>query len=80
MTRNEPFRLEGVDYTIEGLKALRVELISIRDESMNQWPDAIEFTVVMSHTIAVLAYFIEKEEMDDRAEAVIWDGIQEDES
>lgn len=53
-------KVEGVDYTAEGITLLRDELIVIRDESMNQWPEAIPVTVVLSHTIAVLGWVVEE--------------------
>lgn len=53
------FKVDGVDYSKPGVAALRQELINIRQASFNQWPEAIEITLVLSHTIAILAFFLE---------------------
>lgn len=53
-------KVEGVDYSREGINALREELIALRDESMNYWPQAVQMTVVLSHTIAILAWVTEE--------------------
>lgn len=47
--------VDGVDYSVEGIAALREELVVFRNNSMDQWPEAIPFTLAMSHTIALLA-------------------------
>ena len=54
-----PLKVEGIDYSIEGIRALREEMIKFREASYNQWPEAIPFTVAMTHVIALMAYFIE---------------------
>ena len=54
-----PFKVEGIDYTPEGIENLRQELIKYRDAALKQ--AAFEETVVLSHTIALLAYLIERE-------------------
>jgi hypothetical protein len=54
---DDTFKVEGVDYTPEGIRALRGDCIRVRDESMGQWPEAIPFTVMMSHVIAHLANY-----------------------
>ena len=40
--------------TKEDVEALREEVIKWRDESFNQWPEAIPFTTTASHLIAAL--------------------------
>lgn len=62
-----PVKVEGIDYTPEGIRELREELISYRDESMKQWPEAIPFTTAITHTIALLSFLAEVEE--ERADA-----------
>ncbi len=52
-------KVEGVDYTPEGVRELRKKLIEYRDKSMEQWPEAIPFTVDMSHTIALMEHLAE---------------------
>jgi hypothetical protein len=42
------------------ISAIREQVIGWRDESMKQWPEAIDFTIVASHLIAVLAGVIEQ--------------------
>lgn len=61
-----PFKVEGVDYTPDGVENLRQELIRFRDNSMEQWPEAIPFTVAMTHTIALLAYLKEVETNEEK--------------
>lgn len=53
---NEPTKVEGVDYSPEGIEAVREQVIVWRDNSYEQWPQAIDFTVVATHLIALLAY------------------------
>jgi hypothetical protein len=53
----EKVEVDGVDYTPEGIRAMREVCIEYREESMNQWPDAIPFTVAMSHVIALLSNY-----------------------
>ena len=52
-------KIEGIDYTIEGIESVRKELVGMRDNSMKQWPEAIPVTVLLSHVIALLAYLID---------------------
>lgn len=61
-----PFKVEGVDYTPDGIENLRQDLIRFRDNSMEQWPEAIPFTVAMTHTIALLTYLKEVEENEEK--------------
>lgn len=58
----EPIKVEGVDYSPEGVEAIRQECIGWRDESYHQWPDAIPFTVGISHVIALLEHLKELKE------------------
>ncbi len=51
--------VDGVDYTREGIENVRAELIKMRDESMKQWPDAIPISLLLSHTLALLARLAE---------------------
>ena len=48
-----------VDYTRKGIESIRNELIMARNESMEQWPEAIAVTLLLSHTIALLARLFE---------------------
>jgi hypothetical protein len=57
MTRPEPFRVEGIDYTPEGIEYLRGDLVAFRDHALTA--GAMEHAVLLSHTIALLAYLIE---------------------
>jgi len=52
-----PFKFEGIDYTPEGIEALRQEMIRYRDEAMNQMEFGV--AVALSHTIAILAYTVD---------------------
>lgn len=54
-------RVEGVDYSTEGVAALREELIKMRDAAFNFWPEGIDATLVLSHTIAILSGYKETE-------------------
>ena len=54
-----PIQVDGVDYSPEGIEDLRQELIKMRDNSMDQWPEAIPVTVALTHAIALLAYLRE---------------------
>jgi hypothetical protein len=54
---DDTFKVEGVDYTPEGIRLLREDCILVRNESMGQWPEAVPFTVMMSHVIAHLANY-----------------------
>lgn len=55
-----PFKIDGIDYTREGIEEIRKTLGIVRDRSMKDadW-HAVAFT---SHVIALLAYLIELEE------------------
>ncbi len=55
--------VDGVDTTTEGVKALRDEVIKLRDASMRKWPDTIEETVILTHVIVVLAQYQDGDEL-----------------
>lgn len=54
-----PLKIEGIDYSPEGIEGVREALISMRADAMKQWPAGIEATLIMSHAIAQLAYLKE---------------------
>jgi hypothetical protein len=60
--------ISDVTLTKEDLKRVRESVIGWRDESMNQWPDAIPFTLQATTLISILAQVIE-EYPDDRKSA-----------
>lgn len=51
------FKVEGIDYTPEGIAALRAELIHFRRDAMDQ--AAFGVVVILTHAIALLAYLKE---------------------
>ena len=56
-------KVDGVDYTAEGIASVRAKMIEYRDASFDQWPEAIEFTTVASHVIVAISRY-------ERAESV----------
>lgn len=52
-----PLKVEGIDYTPEGVAELREAVIELRDEALKQ--NAFEHSVMLSHVIAILAYYVE---------------------
>ena len=58
-------KVDGIDYTPEGIRRVREDLIQARDKSYEQWPEAIPFTVLASHIIALLADYAEMKETKD---------------
>lgn len=52
--------LDGIEYSRDDIKGMRNSCIGWRNEAMNQWPDAIPFTVGMSHVIGVLSGVLEQ--------------------
>lgn len=60
-------RVEGVDYTPVGIEHTRQALIEVRGEAMKQWPEAINFTVLISHVIALLADYKDLRAEEDAA-------------
>jgi len=63
----ERIRVDGVDYTPEGINALREELIGFRTEAYKQLPDAAGVIIVLTHAIALLADYAEMREAEDAA-------------
>lgn len=58
----------GKVLTKEDLESLRKEVIGWRDESVKQWPEAIQFTTTATHLIAVLYDVIKQyPEAEERA-------------
>lgn len=53
-------KVEGVDYSKEGILALREDVIKLRDEAMKQWPHGIPESVMLSHVAAVLHWVVEE--------------------
>jgi hypothetical protein len=51
--------VEGIDYTPDGIEAIRQELIKYRSAAYDQMPDTAEFIVVISHVLALLADYAE---------------------
>jgi hypothetical protein len=58
-----PSQVEGIDYTPEGIRTLREDVIKLRDSQFQHWPEGIEATLVLSHAIALLAYLAEQQEI-----------------
>lgn len=52
--------VDGHVYSKEDLEQLRQQVIGWRDESMNQWPEAIPFTTGATHLIAVMCGVIQQ--------------------
>lgn len=71
-----PSRVEGVDYSPEGIEALRQELIKFRDEAMKQ--GAWGPVATLSHTIALLAYLVEIETLLGMSDLVPRAGLSND--
>lgn len=46
---------DGIVYTPQHIEALRQDLIVYRDRAIDNFPAGIEMSLVLSHTIAVLA-------------------------
>jgi len=54
-----PTKVEGIDYTPEGIEELRQDIIAMRDSQFAHWPEGINATVVLTHATALLAYLAE---------------------
>jgi hypothetical protein len=52
-------RFDDQTYNVPEVEGLRKELISWRDASLQEWPDAIPITVGLSHVIAILGIVAE---------------------
>lgn len=50
-------KVEGVDYSPEGIEEIRKALIVYRNRSLDQWPEAIDLTVVLTHAIGLLSHY-----------------------
>jgi hypothetical protein len=57
--RNPGTRVDGVDYSWEGINDLRREIIRYRNQAMGQMPGAAEVIVVFTHVIVMLHYLME---------------------
>jgi hypothetical protein len=55
----EPFKVEGVDYSPDGVAGVRSALVEMRGATFAHWPEAVDHTVVLTHAIALLSYTIE---------------------
>ena len=49
-----PFKVEGIDYTPEGIESVRGAMIEFRDAALNA--GHMEVAVTISHVLALLAY------------------------
>ena len=63
----ERTRVDGVDYTPEGILQLRDDAIKVRDEALKQLPDSAHFVVWLSHAIALLADYAEMRKAEDES-------------
>lgn len=52
-------RIDGIDYTPEGIEALREDVIVYRNRAIDAMPEGAQMAVVLSHVIALLAYLVE---------------------
>ena len=52
--------VDGITLEKNDISTIRDQVIGWRDESMKQWPEAIDFTIVASHLIILLASVIEQ--------------------
>ena len=60
-------RVDGVDYTPEGIEQVRTELIIVRDAALDA--GRMDLAVLFSHTLALLAELKERVEKE-RAESI----------
>ena len=74
MTR---IRVDGIDYSPEGIEVTRQEMIGVRDEAMKQLPDASGFVILASHIIAMLADYREARVEEERKTDTIATRIKE---
>jgi len=61
-----PIKVEGVDYTPEGIESVRTEMIAFRDAALKG--GHMEIAVTLSHAVALLAHFKELVIAYDRGE------------
>lgn len=52
-----PAHIDGVDYTTEGIRALRDEVITWRDEMVEQ--EALAMAMAATHVTVLLAYLVD---------------------
>lgn len=52
-------KVEGIDYSPEGVASLREDLIKLRDSQYNHWPESIDITLILTYTIAILQEYID---------------------
>lgn len=58
-----PFKVEGVDYSPEGIEGVRLDLIGLRNDAMQH--NAFGVGMMLSHVIALLAHLKELVEQKD---------------
>ena len=63
----ERIRVEGIDYSPDGIEVVRRELGELRGGAFKAWPEGIDATLILSHAIALLADYKEMREAEDRA-------------
>lgn len=62
-----PTKVRGIDYSPEGIKGLREDVIVYRDRALAAIPEGAQMAVVLSHVIALLAYLAELQENQNTA-------------
>lgn len=62
-------KVEGIDYSPEGIVGLREALIAMRGRAMGNWPEGIDDTVVLSHAIALMADYAVMRQLEDQSHA-----------
>jgi len=67
--RTQRVFVEGVDYSSEGIDALRDEVIRIRNKGLDQLPEAAGFVVIMSHVCALLSDYAHMRFIEEQHEA-----------
>jgi hypothetical protein len=63
MAGTTPTKVDGIDYSREGVEELRQCLITLRDAALTQ--ARMDYAVMLSHVIIVLAYFNELPRPED---------------
>lgn len=54
---DKPFKVEGVDYSPEGIESVREALVFYRDNALSA--NNFEASVILSHAVAYLSYLKE---------------------
>lgn len=49
-------KLDGIDYTPQGISALREDVIVYRNRALDAAPEGMQMAVVLTHVLALLAY------------------------